>query len=298
MNSALLFVHALSPLHAGTGQSVGAVDLAIARDRATGFPYLPGTSLKGSLRDHAKAKASESRVFLFGPEREKASDHAGALIFGDANLLFLPVRSVAGTFAWVTSPYLLNRFARDLKETGSPALPADLPTPQSSRHAVVARDSSLKVTSLNKVVFEDLDFEIQDHLSVGTLGGALGGIFKGLPESTKWVEWFSRRLCIVHDDVMSFLSQHATDVVARVAIDDEMKTVMKGALWYEESLPSETILVSLVAAVPNGRTKLGPNDCLDSLKKIIPADASIQLGGKASVGRGRCRLVFVNGGGK
>ena len=43
----LLFIQALSPLHAGTGQSIGAIDLAIARDRATGFPYLPGSSLKG-----------------------------------------------------------------------------------------------------------------------------------------------------------------------------------------------------------------------------------------------------------
>jgi CRISPR-associated protein Cmr4 len=52
----LLFIHALSPLHAGTGQSIGAIDLAIARDRATQFPYLPGSSLKGSLRDVAGLK--------------------------------------------------------------------------------------------------------------------------------------------------------------------------------------------------------------------------------------------------
>ena len=57
MNTRLLVVHALSPLHAGTGQSFGAIDLAIARDRATDHPYLPGSSLKGSLRATAFARA-------------------------------------------------------------------------------------------------------------------------------------------------------------------------------------------------------------------------------------------------
>ena len=42
---ALLFLHALSPLHAGTGQGIGAIDLPIAREKATGIPYLPGSSL-------------------------------------------------------------------------------------------------------------------------------------------------------------------------------------------------------------------------------------------------------------
>ena len=35
MDAKLLFVHALSPLHAGTGQGVGVVDLPIAREKAT-----------------------------------------------------------------------------------------------------------------------------------------------------------------------------------------------------------------------------------------------------------------------
>ena len=37
MNARLLFVHALSPLHAGTGQGIGAIDLPIAREKATTF---------------------------------------------------------------------------------------------------------------------------------------------------------------------------------------------------------------------------------------------------------------------
>ena len=46
MLTKLLFIHALSPLHAGTGQGVGIIDQPIAREKATGIPFLPGSSSK------------------------------------------------------------------------------------------------------------------------------------------------------------------------------------------------------------------------------------------------------------
>ena len=56
MKSRLVFVHAISPLHAGTGQGVGVIDLPVAREKATGLPYFPGSSLKGVLRDACEDK--------------------------------------------------------------------------------------------------------------------------------------------------------------------------------------------------------------------------------------------------
>ena len=38
MQSRLVFVHALSPLHAGTGQGVGVIDLPIAREKLQACP--------------------------------------------------------------------------------------------------------------------------------------------------------------------------------------------------------------------------------------------------------------------
>ena len=40
MNTHILFLHALSPLHPGTGQGVGSIDLPIARERSTGNKLL------------------------------------------------------------------------------------------------------------------------------------------------------------------------------------------------------------------------------------------------------------------
>jgi CRISPR-associated protein Cmr4 len=287
----LLFIHALSPLHAGTGQSIGAIDLAIARDRATQFPYLPGSSLKGSLRDVAgltfrKNNEPDQELIkkLFGPDTANASDHAGSLIVSDANLLFLPVRSVAGTFAWVTSPYLLHRFARDAKAAQVPFTLPKLPSTVTG--CMIGMNSSLVAQA--KVIFEDLDLTPAKDKSLDTFAGELG---KRLFTEADWQELFRQKLCIVHDDVMTFLSEHATDVVARIALEDDTKTVKKGGLWYEESLPTESILVGLVYVQPVKQTGIKPEEVMKHAETLMKE--SIQLGGKATVGRGRCRLELA-----
>lgn len=288
MKTRLLFVHALSPLHAGTGQSVGAVDLAIARDRATEHPYLPGSSLKGSLRARSEALLGREITFqIFGPDTERASEHAGSLIFGDANLLLLPVRSLSGTFAWVTSKLLLAKYARDAREMG-----IDLPEVVGAREEGVSLISSSSVIAQtldqeSKVIFEDLDFRPQAEKTVDAWASHLGGLL--FPEDELWRRMLAERFCIVHDDVMSFFSRHGTDVVTRVRLSQEKKTVEQGALWSEESLPVETVLVSLVGAQ---RVKeSSPETALEHLDQLTAG--SVQLGGKATVGRGRCRLVLA-----
>jgi CRISPR-associated protein Cmr4 len=310
----LLFVHALSPLHAGTGLSDGAIELAIARDRATDHPYLPGSSIKGPLRDragsHPRAKA------LFGPDTANASDHAGALVFGDANLLLLPVRSVAGTFAWATSPYLLRRFARDCVEAGLPTLPIAFTMPATTNECLVATRSPLVIPgpavaprggaavpgTLDRVIFEDLDFTPGHRVTANAdhVRSLADWIATRLfPHDQNWQTFLRDRFCIVHDDVMTFLSKHAMDVVARVKLKDDTKTVDN--LWHEESLPTETVLVSVVEAIRNAGSRDGQGDLtatamLDTLGAIIRPGNSpgvVQLGGKSTVGRGRCRLVLV-----
>ena len=49
MEAKLLLVETLSPLHAGTGQGIGVIDQPIAREKATGIPFVPGSSLKGGF---------------------------------------------------------------------------------------------------------------------------------------------------------------------------------------------------------------------------------------------------------
>lgn len=291
MSVHVLYVHALSPLHAGTGQSVGAIELALARDRATGFPYLPGSSLKGSLRARATQENRANVTGVFGPETKLAHEHAGAVAIGDANLLLLPLRSIKGTFAWATSPYLLARFARDLAEAGKALLPAL--TAPGLEEVLLTSTSSLSMPGAggkHVVVFEDLDLAsvTGNQGPLDELAKYLGRELFPAPADSAWVEGLKKRLCVVHDDVMAFFSEHATDVVARVALKNDTKTVEN--LWHEENLPTESVLVSLVATAPNRKTQLDDAGIFAELAHL--AATPMQLGGKATVGRGRCRLVL------
>ena len=280
MTTQLTLIHALTPLHAGTGQAVGAIDLPIARERPTGIPLLPGSSLKGALR--ARAQNSTLKTLIFGPDTPHASDHAGAVQFSDAHLLLLPVRSLWGTFAWVTSPYLLQRFARDLSEANITfKVPA---SPDSVERCLVPPGNSLRGTPPGRVVLEDLDFVADERTELATLADRLDAwLDASAPPQAR------NHLCVVHDDVMSMLMESATEVCARVALDDATKTVKRGALWYEESLPTESVLFGLVSA-----THARAGELLRHIDRDLCAK-NLQLGGKATIGRGVCHIGLHGG---
>lgn len=292
MDKRLIFVHALSPLHAGTGQGVGVIDLPIAREKATGLPYLPGSSLKGTLRDEFNGNPLRDKIF--GPEKENASDHAGAIQFTDQTLLLLPVRSLAGTFAWVTSPYILQRFKRDATDAGATSLPADIPTPNDAEHCVVnAASCKLIVSGINKVCLEDLDLQTDAGQAAHVQSWADWLKTRIFPAASPWQTMLGERLCVVHDDVLSFILNTATEITARVKIKDDAKTVEKGGLWYEEALPTETVLFGLALAFPNPKTQMTDTAIFSAIQPKL--NATLQFGGKATVGRGICRVNMSNG---
>lgn len=287
MKTRLTFIHALSPLHAGTGQGVDIIDLPIAREKATGIPFLPGSSLKGPLRD--LCGDTTRKIKVFGPEKENASDHAGAIVFSDQRLLLLPVRSLAGTFAWVTSPYLLQRFARDAAGTSVNKW-SGVPSLASVQQCFVPADES-KITLDGKVYLEDLDLTAHTHADVALWADKLGEqIF---PQNETWRNSLKARLCLVHDDLLGFLLDTATEITARIRLQPDAKTVEQGGLWYEEALPTETILTGLALSTPNGKTGMTDDDIFAAISAIIEKQQQpqpLQLGGKATVGRGLCNV--------
>lgn len=296
MNAKLTFIHALSPLHAGTGQGVGVIDLPIAREKATGIPFLPGSSLKGPLRDLCSDSTDaekQRKKAVFGPETSAASDHAGMAQFSDLRLLLLPVRSLKGTFAWVTSPYLLQRLVRDAKSIEANAVCPSIAISVTGKQCAVVKEASVLKYEGNKVILEDLDLEADEALDAGKWAEWIGerafGTDKDLPEMLK------ARLCIVADDVMNFLLGTATEITARIRLDDEKKTVVQGQLWYEEALPAETILSGLLVATAVKATNQEKKVVKEVIDEILAAHNPVQLGGKATVGRGVCyvRLASV-----
>jgi len=285
MQAKLIFLHALSPLHAGTGQGVGAIDLPIAREKGTEIPIVPGSSLKGVLRDACSAlhKDDDTCTRVFGPDTNNAAEHAGAVVLTDLRLVALPVRSLAGVFAWVSSPFLLQRLARDAQLAGLGNVP-NKPSVAHAETVLVCSTSALRLNN-NDVVLEDVKLNAQAQADAWAHWLAA----RVFPNDQTWQDYFKTHLCIVHDDVMSYFLQVGTEVTARIRLEDERKTVASGALWYEESLPAESILAGLVAAQQNG--KVEPNKVFEVVGELTKH--LFQIGGNATVGRGLCRLSMV-----
>ena len=285
MTAKLVLLHALSPLHAGTGQGVGVIDLPIAREKATGLPYVPGSTLKGVLRDNAGDTNVANRIFGAAADRDEEMDYSGSLQLADARLLLLPVRSLLGTFAWVTSPFVLQRLARDVKDAGFASLPSSVPTVANAKTALVAAQGSVLVKAgvSPQVFLEDLDLTASPSAEATAWLKWLKPLV--FPDDPDWQTMLDGRLCIVHDDVLQFLLETATEVIARIRLDQAKKTVAKGGLWYEEALPTETILAGLASIRPIRASIKEVELMLDGLKGQV-----LQVGGKATVGRGICKI--------
>jgi len=280
------FIQALSPLHPGTGQAQGVIDLPIARLRGTGIPYLPGSSIKGVLRDAYDRDGADPATKklaneVFGPPVDLGPDDArfsGAVAFGDARLLALPVRSFHGTFAWVTSPLLLQLAQRDLSwEIGIPG-----GSSPRSREWIGLTETSILAAN-GKVFLEDIDCSVrkEEQVSVTDWAKRLGSLVLA-PDTAL----FAERFAVVDDETMTFLWESCTQVDARVRIDRDRGVVQDGALWYEESLPAETLLLGVVVVIKRDKD---PTRFLDFCLKNPPP--ALQFGGKATVGRGRARLL-------
>ena len=291
MNTRIFHLHALSALHVGTGQGIGAVDLPIARSRATNLPLVPGSALKGVLRDEAKEKwhVSEDDIqALFGSQADKENIHAGAAAFGDAHLLLLPIRSFAGTVAFATCPFILQRYARDVRGI----LPESPKVPALKDSASVPDNTVLRVSG-SQIALEDLDIDSETGTEAKQWAEHIAAAV--YPENTAnseaWREQLCQRFIILPDSTFSFLADTATEIRMRIRIDRETRIVKEGALWSEENLPAESVLYGILAIDKSRHSRNAKS--ADELSALIPAgETQIQIGGKHTVGRGLCRLVL------
>jgi CRISPR-associated protein Cmr4 len=281
MKTKPFLLHALSPLHAGTGQAADVIDLPTARMKATGIPFVPGSSIKGVLRDARRGGERDKTEAVFGPS-DDPSAHAGALVVGDARLLALPVRSFRGTFAWTTSPLLLALAKRDLEQHGEyPSIPSI-----SGRGARVAKGKECCCTHQDSLYLEDVNLAADESDEATAWAKLLA------PLASPGNDIFTKRFAVIDDETMTFLWETATQVDARVRLDEKTRIVASGALWLEESLPPETLLIGLLAADRSRRQKV-PMTPSDVLGFALAGEEILQLGGKATIGRGRCRIVPV-----
>ena len=289
--STLLYIHVETPLHVGSGRNLGAVDLPIQREVTTGYPMVQASSLKGRLRAEARPPRMEAAEFkaIFGPDTaDNPSEHAGALAPGDAKLLLFPVRSLAGVFAWTTSRDVLARFRRDARMVGV-GVDWDLPPDGGATEALV---SGNRLIGGGKVVLEEFAFDPVQSEVAGQIGRWLAN--HALPATEEYRYWrdaLPGRFAILPNDFFRDLAQLSTEVVTRVRLNEKTKTVERGALWTEESLPVDTLLYAPVMATSTRAQNGARLEGRQVLAKVAGLGlARVQLGGDETVGRGMVYL--------
>lgn len=279
----MLYVHALSPIHSGSGQSTDVIDLPVVRESVTRWPYLPGSSIKGVLRDACAPESQNAQAAAlfraaFGPDTQHADEGAGALWFADGRLLCFPVRSYYGSFAWVTCRLALSRWKRDHLSSHI-RLDAAIPDAPLDAESILAAEAGVIGGPGRKVYLEELDLALTTSDEARALAQTIGTAVFSDPA---WRRTFRERFAIVSDDVFTFLTETSTEVFARVKMNPDARVVEQHGLWYEEAVPAETIFSCPVLAVP--RSGLAADELFGILDP--PLEGMLQIGGNASVGRG------------
>ena len=293
------WLHALTPVHVGVGFGSGFIDLPILREKITNWPLIPGSSVKGIqaefFRTRIKEATGQRKTALQSLEKTAFGQggdenaNAGAIVFTDARIICLATRSYYGTFAYVTSPLVLNRLRRDAALAGSKL--ADLPqiTLAAETAAVSGQDSQVWYAAARQVCLGELNLSCGVSEDLATWATAISSIlFSG---DAAWASIFAKRFTVVPDDTFDFLCETGCEVNARIKIQQDRKIVERGQFWYEESLPAESILAGLVwcdkVYSPGGSLK--PAEILEG---VCSDETVLQVGGKATVGKGRVRCCF------
>lgn len=288
MTTQPFFIKVLTPLHAGSGSDLGVVDLPIQRESHTSFPKIEASSLKGSIRsafeDNAKTddeKINIHRIFgcddcdkLFPKIFNKDNkDFAGALGFSDARILFFPVKSVRGVFAYVTCPMVLNRLCEDKKLTTSEELKNGFVIPKidslDDDKCIVLADKENETVVINKkfVILEEYSFEIQKTEAKE---------FIKLPSLNIKKE----RIVIISDDNFKHFVQNSTEVITRIKMNNKTGTVDKdtGGLFTEEFLPAESVMYALAIG--------------DTASFTTNIPTTLQIGGDTNLGKGIVEITI------
>ena len=257
----------------GSGSSVGAIDQPVQRERHTGFPIIPGSSVKGVLRDtfRRNPETSDSVHEFFGRETDSQELTAGKISFGEARLLAFPVRSAKGSFALATSALALRRFARDAGlDLEAPDQPADM-TCLAGANTVITRGNQSGVV-LEEYRFTkagDFPADWEEALS-GLLNDEVLAGAKG-------------RFALLSDGDLSHFAVSACQVNQHVRIDHGTGTAVQGGLFNEETVPTETLFYSPINLI---------RDCEEdnAIVKELKKEQLIQFGGNGTTGLGYCSV--------
>jgi CRISPR-associated protein Cmr4 len=215
--------------------------------------------------------------------------HAGAVSFGDAQLIALPIRSLRGSYVYATSPQALERTRRllnliGLKADWQPKLPA-----VDEGKCLTINPALLSGDKLHLEAFEYTTIPLAQAQSLANIAADLAN--RALPDSDDYAffrDKLKTDLVVLADTDFAYFAEHATLVEPHVRIDENTGTAKDGGLFYTENLPPESLLLAPVLA---SKTRTGeggelPAESVLSQIKGALNGKLLQIGGDATTGRG------------
>lgn len=276
MKGAISFFYSITQLHAGKGSDVGVVDLPIQREIHTGYPIVSG--IKGAMRNEFQWSNDEDRN-IFGAPQDKNEDKAGSIAITEAKVFLFPIRSLDRGFVWITSPLVLSRISTALKIIKKDDLSNSI-------------DSLLETFNGENELstFESGTVYIEEYTADPEYSEDLEGIIKKLKDIAP-TDYLNKKILdnvmLISDENFSFFVKNATEVNARITIDSKTGTTKDGSLRYEEFLPQDTVMYSIIKELNN-------NNSFEQLKAKIK-NSYFNLGGKATIGKGIVYTKLIEG---
>lgn len=285
--SAALFLYATSPVHMGAGTAFGLIDSPIQRERHTEHPLFAGSGLKGAVRHRFAQlpgwKDGDLINRIFGPE--DGDLYAGAISFGDAQLLAFPVRSAKAGYIYATSPLALARAARQLAMLGKSGWPGDPGAVAEDQCRVASAD----FLSGDKLHLEAFEYAASQSAELKVIAAWLAA--HALPQDNAHAFFRTKiasDLVLLSDKDFAYFVKNATVVEPHVRIDDDTGAASKTGLFYVENLPPESLLLAplMASAERSGKGEIAAEAVIGQVLGNLDRQM-IQIGGDATTGRGQ-----------
>lgn len=327
----LLAGTAITPLHPGSGRSLGEVDLTIQRD-PLGYPIVFASSIKGALKNlcirkkasrnlrscvdekTGVAKCSEQNCealniccCLFGSEIGGEESQQALISILDFIPLALPLPSVDEGYVYVSTPLLLTKASLIAEALGYKNISDELFT-------LASRESSEKMMAVYLTAKEPRTIDVAGStIEVMGLTSKSSSDFKGSEKLIQNLGGLAvnllKKLVIVSDEVGPTILDRGLLRVTRIRLRKDRKTVAEGSLWTEEYIPSGTVFLGGLLITPthnkncdsvgidvlNTENTNVVNKVTNEFKDIIGGNTFYFIvGGKETVGKGLVK-TYVHG---
>jgi CRISPR-associated protein Cmr4 len=286
----MFLMDTLTNMHVGSGDThFGVVDNLIQRHPVTKVPVIHSSGIKGSLREYYEIEGTldpKTEIpLLFGGEIELQKDtktgkldfSPGHLIFFEASMLTLPLRSNYNVFYNCTSLPIILDFFEQLK-TFTPT--------NKELDSLEKWFRSLSVGSNDFRYFAGNDeLEIEDYSGRykhdQKIPDGIAELFK------KYFKIELTSLAIFNASIFTCICEKSIPVVARNKIDDDG---ISENLFYEEVLPRKTKLYFILGADQVIKSKPLTNKFFTEFEK---SSNIYQFGANYSIGYGFTKISKI-----